>query len=103
MQSYTCFDECFWTNIIDIILNDLYLEISCGVPPDGTNTIVTSSISLVYQDSYNYTCIDGYETNDDITTECLADGSLSLETPPTCTSKCLVFTSFILQIYQHTF
>ena len=57
-----------------------FLEISCGVPPNGTNTIVTS-ISLLYQNTYNY------ETNGLIHTECLANGSLSLEHPPNCTSR----------------
>ena len=65
-----------------IILSD----ISCGVPVNGGNT-ETPTVSLLYQDTYNYSCLTGYETNDDITTECLADGSLSLDSPPTCTSK----------------
>ena len=58
----------------------------CGIPPGGVNTI-TPTNSLLYQDTYNYTCLSGYETKDDITTECLADGFLSLKTPPACTSK----------------
>ena len=64
----------------------LFLEISCGVPPAGDNTNVPSD-SLLYQDSYEYTCLDGYETNDTVTTNCLADRSLSLANPPNCTSE----------------
>ena len=71
----------------------VYLEISCGVPPAGDNTNVPSD-SLLYQDSYEYTCLDGYETNDTVTTNCLADRSLSLANPPNCTSEWLNFYSF---------
>ena len=61
------------------------LDILCGVPPNGTNTLATF-VSLFYQDVYNYTCLEGYETNHTITVECLANGSLSLEDAPNCTS-----------------
>ena len=60
--------------------------VSCGVPATGSNT-ETPTVSLLYQDTYNYSCLTGYETNDNITTECLADGSLSLDSSPNCTSK----------------
>ena len=63
-----------------------YLEISCGVPPAGDNTNVPSD-SLLYQDAYDYTCLDGYDTNDTLTTNCLSNGSFSLDSPPACTSK----------------
>ena len=63
-----------------------FLEISCGVPPVGVKTDVPS-VSLLYQDSYDYSCLDGYETTDRVTAECLANGSLSLDNPPNCTSK----------------
>ena len=67
-----------------------FLEISCGVPPVGVKTDVPSGI-LLYQGSYNYSCLDGYETKDRVTTECLANGSLSLDNPPNCTSKYELF------------
>ena len=59
---------------------------SCGVPANGSNT-ETPTASLLYQDTYNYSCLTGYNTSNVITTECLADGSLSLVAPPNCTSK----------------
>ena len=64
-----------------------YIVILCGAPPNGTNTQAVPQVSLLYQDTYNYSCLTGYETNDVITTECLSNGSLSLDSPPTCTSK----------------
>ena len=65
----------------------------CGIPPNGTNTQPVPQVSLLYQDTYNYSCLAGYETNDNITTECLADGSWSLESLPNCTSKLTVHAS----------
>ena len=65
---------------------DFFAEVSCGVPAIGGNT-ETPSVSLSYQDTYNYSCLTGYNTSNVITTECLADGSLSLDSPPFCTSK----------------
>ena len=59
----------------------------CGVPSYGTNTQLVPQVSLSYQDTYNYSCLTGYETNGDITTECLANGSWSLSNPPVCNSK----------------
>ena len=69
-----------------LFINSFFAEISCGVPANGSNT-ETPTVSLLYQDTYNYSCLTGYETNDNITTECLADGSLSLDSSPNCTSK----------------
>ena len=66
----------------------LHTGISCGILPKGIGTQDTAPANLQYQDTYNYSCLTGYETNDDITTECLADGSFSLENPPTCISMC---------------
>ena len=71
-----------WMYSSDILF---FLDILCGVPPNGTNTLATF-VSLFYQDIYNYTCLEGYETNHTITVECLANGSLSLEDAPNCTS-----------------
>ena len=66
----------------------LHTGISCGLPPKGIGTQDTAPANLLYQDTYNYSCLPGYETNDDITTECLANGSFSLEITPTCISMC---------------
>ena len=51
---------------------------SCGVPPDGTNTQEVPQVSLLYEDTYNYSCLAGYETDYGTVTECLANGTLSL-------------------------
>ena len=51
---------------------------SCGVPPDGINTQEVPQVSLLYQDTYNYSCLTGYETDTDTVTECLSNGTLSL-------------------------
>ena len=71
---------------MQLFINSFFAEISCGVPANGSNT-ETPTVSLLYQDTYNYSCLTGYDTNDVITTECLADGSMSLDSPPFCTSK----------------
>ena len=68
------------------LLNNI-TEISCGIPLDGINTQTIPQVNLLHQDTYNYSCLAGYETNDNITTECQADGSWSVESSPNCTSK----------------
>ena len=69
-----------------LFIDSFFAGISCGVPANGGNT-ETPTVSLLYQDTYNYSCLTGYKTNYAITTECLADGSLSLDFPPNCISK----------------
>ena len=60
--------------------------ISCGIPPAGDNTEVPQD-SVVFEGTYTYSCLAGYETSDSLTTQCLADGSWS-SPAPTCGSKC---------------
>ena len=74
------------------------VEISCGIPPTGINTRSVPQVQLLFQDTYNYSCVTGYETNDDITTECLANGSLSLANLPNCKSELKLTYSFSLNI-----
>ena len=62
------------------------LAISCGRLTKGINTVEPKR-RLSYPETYNYTCITGYVTNDTTTIQCLVNGSLSLANPPTCTSK----------------
>ena len=62
------------------------LGISCGVPPAGDNTEVPQN-SVVFEGTYTYSCLTGYETSDSLTTQCLSDGSWSLATPPACSSE----------------
>ena len=41
---------------------------------------------MEYLDTYTYSCIEGYATDDDVCTVCLADGTLSTP-PPNCTGE----------------
>ena len=75
------------------------LEISCGMPPEGTNTVAVPQDNLLYEQTYNYSCLTGYETSDSITTQCLSDGSWSLATSPICSSKCYFCGYFICLFY----
>jgi len=68
--------------------------ILCGPPPNGINTIpvppqlgstdIFSGDSVQAGDSYQYQCIPGYETNDELVTYCGNDGAYSLAAPPVC-------------------
>ena len=64
------------------------VEVFCGTPPHGLYTEIPQTV-LMYLDTYNYSCMDGYWTNDPILTQCQADGTFSLNNPPVCTSKLL--------------
>ena len=72
----------------------MFAEISCGIPPSGTNTR-TPSGRIVYQEVYNYVCEEGFETNDFLSTECLANGSFSLVNLPNCASEFISCTKII--------
>ena len=72
-----------------LFISKLYISgISCGVPPEGTNTVTVPQDNLLFEQMYNYSCLTGYETSDSLTTQCLSDGSWSLTTLPTCSSEC---------------
>ena len=87
-KTYPTFRQYRYLNFPNNVLcKTIFTEISCGIPPDGINTQTIPHVNLFYQDTYNYSCLSGYETNDNITTECLADGSWSVESPTNCTSK----------------
>ena len=73
-------------------------EASCGIPPNLPNTQPVPQIQLLYQDTYNYSCSMGYETNDDIITECLANGSLSSDNLANCESKLKLTSIFTLHL-----
>ena len=68
------------------------IGVSCGIPPAGENTEVPQN-RIPFEGTYTYSCLTGYETSDSLTTQCLSDGSWSLATPPSCSSKCLLLTS----------
>ena len=49
---------------------------ACGSPPDGANTVpVPDNYSLSYGEKYTYSCLEGYETTDQLTVECEYDSS----------------------------
>ena len=64
------------------------IGVSCGIPPAGDNTVVPQN-SVVFEGTYTYSCLTGYETRDSLTTQCLSDGSWS-SPAPTCSSECLL-------------
>ena len=69
----------------------LHLVAAKCILPDGTNTIQIPEHlrirGLNSLEMYKYTCIDGYETTDDVYTTCLPDGRLSLPHPPSCKGR----------------
>ena len=82
------------------------VEVSCGIPPNLPNTQPVPQIQLLYQDTYNYSCSMGYVTNNDITTECLANGSLSIDNLANCESKLkltfiFTFNPLLASDYKH--
>ena len=72
------------------MLLTIFIVIDCGFPPNGTNTVPvnTSSIETTDGSFYNYTCLDGYETNDNLTSKCVS-GNWSLNPLPNCTGMFL--------------
>ena len=62
-------------------------EVTCGIPPNGTNTLAVLSANFVYQQTYTYTCNIGYNTKESLTTQCLANRSWSLIEGPNCTGE----------------
>lgn len=64
----------------------MILEIACGKPLDGTNTYpIPENLAMYYLDTYTYSCMEGYTTDDELYTVCQPDGTLSLADLPTCT------------------
>ena len=73
----------------------LFIEVICGTPADGVNTMmVPDDLHLCYEESYIYSCIVGYETDEEVVTSCRYDGNWTLLTPPTCKRKHLVVLYF---------
>ena len=70
------------------ILVFLYLAISCGMPPHGTNTEpVKNGTDIKYGQQYVYSCAAGYKFVTDSTVTCTKDGFFD-SLPPFCTGKC---------------
>ena len=69
------------------------LAITCPGLSEGVNTeaLTANEIDgLSYLESYTYSCKEGYNTTDPLTTLCQPDGSLSLSTAPECTGKLML-------------
>ena len=63
------------------------VAISCPAPVGGNNTVdIPADVAdgLLYQEIYTYSCKDGYNTSDELSTVCQPDGTLSLSSPPAC-------------------
>ena len=71
------------------------VEITCSAPATpgagGEPLPVDVADGLDYLESYTYSCMEGYNTTDDLCTVCQPDGTLSLTTAPTCTSEFIFF------------
>ena len=63
-----------------------FTEVSCESPPNGIYTELTPQARFLYKDTYNYTCLEGYET-ENVTNVCLPNGSWSLPEAVICSSK----------------
>ena len=62
-------------------------EIVCGIPKDGVNTtavIVTEPLTV--GQTYTYSCISGYRSDDTLTVLCKQNGQFSSD-GPTCYPK----------------
>ena len=68
----------------------MFSAITCPAPSPGVNTVSLTANEidgLSYLESYTYSCMEGYNTTDPLTTICQPDGSLSLTTPPVCNGE----------------
>ena len=62
----------------------------CQSPTNGVNTkAVHASPPYVYQSVYEYECIVGYVTSDDMVSTCQGNGTWSTS-PPTCTGEIII-------------
>ena len=70
---------------------DIFIAKVCDEPLDGTNTVpVPTNLNMVFGDEYTYSCLSGYEPETpgmNMTIDCTADGTLSLDTLPVCVCK----------------
>lgn len=59
----------------------------CETLINGTNTEPVPNDVFVFGDVYNYTCMEHYTTTNETSTYCQANGTWTLDVPPTCTRK----------------
>ena len=73
----------FLSSTLNAIGNS-FIVVDCGTPKNGTNTEpVNSSLSILYEQTYNYTCQGGYSTEDEVSVTCMANWTWS-SSPPHC-------------------
>ena len=66
---------------------DCVVGVTCpSVQPGMYTSYVPENLTLNALESYTYSCIDGFTTDDDLCTVCLSNGSLSIP-PPSCSGK----------------
>ena len=83
---FTLSSTAFWPYKFSIDTFLFIAPVSCGNPPNGIKTeSVPEDLTLNYLDVWNYTCLPGYETCDEMSTYCQLNGSFSLKQPPNCT------------------
>ena len=71
-----------------------FVGVTCPpVPPGMYTSYVPENLTLNALESYTYSCIDGFTTDDDLCTVCLSNGSLSIP-PPSCSGAGL--TAFVI-------
>ena len=70
---------------------------------NGTNTEpVNSSVPFFYGETYTYTCLESYSTEDEVNATCTAKGTLSLSPPHCCklpAIRSFIKTSVLILIY----
>ena len=63
----------------------MWTVIECAAPKNGIYTVpVEVDMTMEYGEIYNYKCLDGLETTDELSTTCKIDGTQSLLFPPIC-------------------
>ena len=86
MLTFFVYKKVDYLFVFNISLVDISAVV-CGIPPSGINTAPVVPTSIVYPNSYTYSCIANFETGGSLESKCLADGSWSLQPAPTCTRK----------------
>ena len=70
---------------VSITNNNLLVAIEdCGQIPAGVNTASVTGVILNYPSSYVYTCNANHVSNTSMVIVCQADGTLSMDSGPTC-------------------
>ena len=73
---------------------------TCSIPENGEFTEdVPADLNLAYLDTYTYSCIEGYTTDDELVVVCQSDCELSAP-PPNCSGQLAKFKSLHLE-YQN--